>query len=107
VSVLDFTGAASVRAVLVCHSLAPFYNEIAGSLWPLCGWASLLDPLLMSKRWEVNSLEVLFQPFSILACGKNPGTGRRYVSRTIRPTVHLISADFMDTRRALNEAAMP
>jgi len=64
VSVLDLTGAASVRAVLVCHSLAPFYNEIAGCLWPVFEWLSLLDPLLMSKRWEVNSVEVPFQPLT-------------------------------------------
>jgi hypothetical protein len=59
--VFDLTGAASVRAVLVCHSLAP---------WLIFERISFLGPLLMSKRWEVNSVEVLFQPYSILACGK-------------------------------------
>jgi hypothetical protein len=37
----------------------------------------------MSKRWEVNSVEVLYQPFSILV--KTPGTGPLQDGQFARP----------------------
>jgi hypothetical protein len=60
-----------------------FHNEIARSHWSIFEWLSLLDPLLMSKRWEVNSVEVLYQPFSILV--KTPGTGPLQDGQFARP----------------------